>query len=104
MGPQIEDYADYIIKVRPKTIILDGPPIYLFPYMLNRINLNRAVENAVRIIRDSGSELIIYDHHLMRKKGYDKYMEKVYYEAKKAGVRLLAASELLGVKPLIDLV
>ena len=103
MGPQIEDYAEYIINIRPKTIILDGPPIYLFPYMLNRINLNRAVENVIRIIRDSGSELIIYDHHLMRKKGYNKYMERVYQEAEKVGVKLLAASQTLGVKPLIDL-
>jgi hypothetical protein len=103
MGPQIEDYADYIIKVRPKTIILDGPPIYLFPYMLNRINLNRAIENVIGIIRDSGSELIIYDHHLMRKKSYERYMGKVYREAEKAGVKLLAASQILGVKPLIDL-
>ena len=102
MGPQIEDYATRIIRERPDAIILDGPPIYLFPYMMNRVNLGRAVENAARIVRESGARLVIYDHHLMRKKGYMKYVGKVYEEGRRAGTKVLAASELLGRKPLID--
>ncbi len=102
MGPQIEDYADMIISMKPKKLILDGPPIYLFPYMLNRINLNRAVENAKRIIKESKAEFIIYDHHLMREKGYMRYVGDVFREARKEGVKLIAASETKGEKPLID--
>ncbi|MEE8299774.1 MAG: hypothetical protein V3R28_00540 [Desulfatiglandales bacterium] len=40
----IEDYAQWIIKENPDILILDGPPGYLFGYMVNRINLQRAID------------------------------------------------------------
>ncbi len=101
MGPPIEDYAEYIAKLRPDAVILDGPPTYLFPYMLNRINLKRAIDNAITII-NSGPKLLIYDHHLLREKKWRKRTAKVFEEARKNDVPVLTAAEYLGKKPLID--
>ncbi|WFO76309.1 MBL fold metallo-hydrolase [Desulfurococcaceae archaeon MEX13E-LK6-19] len=103
MGPIIEDYAYYIINEKPDAIILDGPPTYLFPYMFNKINLNRAIENTIEIIK-SHPQLIIYDHHLLREKRWRERVKQVFQAAEKEGVKLLTAAEYLGKKPLIDTV
>ena len=101
MGPPIEDYAEYIVKLRPDAVILDGPPTYLFPYMLNRVNLRRAINNAITIV-NSGPKLLIYDHHLLREKRWRERTAEVFEEAKRNDVPVLTAAEYLGKKPLID--
>ncbi len=102
MGPVIEDYADYIIRLKPDIIVLDGPPTYLYPYMFNRINLGRAVENAVEIVSCAKPKLIIYDHHLLRERRWRERVQPVFMEAVRQGVDVMTASEYLGKKPLID--
>ncbi len=103
MGPIIEDYAEYIVKLKPNAVILDGPPTYLYPYMFNRINLRRAIENAITII-NSRPSIIIYDHHLLREKKWRERVKEVFKEAKKNGVEITTAAEYLGKKPLIDII
>lgn len=102
MGPIIEDYADYVIKLDPDIIVLDGPPTYLFPYLFNRINLQRSIDNLIHIIQNITPDLIIYDHHLLREKKWRTRVKKVFEEAKKHGVLIITASEYFGNKPLID--
>ena len=98
-GPVIEDYAELIIAERPDILILDGPPTYLFGYTLNRINLARSIENAKRIVEESGARVIIYDHHLLRDKLYRKRLEDLY--ASVPPTKLMTAAEWLGEQPLI---
>ena len=101
MGPIIEDYADHIIRARPDLLVLDGPPTYLYPYMLNRVNLGRAVENAIRII-ESRVKAIVYDHHLLRDPRWRHRVAPVLQAAQRAGAGLATAAEHLGMEPLID--
>ncbi len=101
MGPIIEDYAEFIAKLKPDIIILDGPPTYLYPYMFNRINLQRAVENAITIIK-AHPRLVIYDHHLLREKKWRERVKPVFEESSKEDVPVLTAAEVLGKRPLID--
>ncbi len=103
MGPVIEDYAEYIARLKPDIVVLDGPPTYLFPYMFNRINLRRAVENALTII-SCRPELIIYDHHLLREGRWRERVREVFIEASRNDVELLTAAEYYGEKPLIDMI
>ena len=101
-GPIIEDYASMIIDLNPHILILDGPPTYMLGYMLNNTNLHRAVDNAVRILREAGRlELVIYDHHLLREPRYKERTMPVWREAEKQGVRLTTAAEHLGLKPAV---
>lgn len=102
MGPIIEDYAYEVIRLKPDILILDGPPTYLFPYMFNRVNLRRAVENLVNIISCGRPKLIIYDHHLLREKNWRKWVEEAFAEARKQGVEIMTAAEYYGDEPLID--
>ena len=99
-GPIIEDYALMIIDEDPDILVLDGPPTYLLGYMLNQINLNRAIENLVRIIDESSRlKLIIYDHHLVREPRFRERTMKAWREAEKKGITMLTAAEYLGLKP-----
>ena len=101
MGPVIEDYAEAIARMKPDIVILDGPPTYLFPYMLNKVNLRRAVENAITIVK-SKPKLIVYDHHLLREKRWRQRVAEALEEAGREGVLMLTAAECMGEKPLID--
>jgi predicted metallo-beta-lactamase superfamily hydrolase len=101
-GPIIEDYAEMIIKENPNFLILDGPMTYMFGYLLNRINLNRAIENAVNILKKIDEEVIIYDHHLPREKKFRKRTEKVWETAKNYSKNLSTAAEFLGKKTVVE--
>jgi predicted metallo-beta-lactamase superfamily hydrolase len=101
MGPIIEDYAYHISDLGLDIIIVDGPPTYLYPYMFNRVNLRRAIENMYVII-DSKPELIIYDHHLLRDPRWRRFVGEVLEYGEERNVKVLTAAEVLGDKPLID--
>jgi len=98
-GPIIEDYAQWIIDEEPDIILLDGPMTYMLGYTLNRINLDRAIANGVRIVKKSGAKLIIYDHHLLRDVRYHKRTEEVWAAAR--GQKVLTVAEYLGKTPVV---
>jgi len=100
-GPVIEDYAEWIVAEDPDLLILDGPPTYLLGYMMNRINLRRAIGNICRVIRAVRADPIILDHHLLREARYAERLSEVYRVAREAGKRVLTAAELMGQEPVV---
>ena len=100
-GPIIEDYAVAIIEEAPDIVVLDGPPTYLYGYMLNKTNLRRAIENAVRIVEEADFEIMVYDHHLAREARFKERLKDVYLAAQKASKRVCTLAEHAGMKPLI---
>ncbi len=102
MGPLIEDYAMKICDLRPDILIADGPPTYLFPFILNKVNLRRAVDNMVQILREASPDVVVYDHHLLREKKWRIRVSEVLKAAKREGIPLITVAEALGSKPVID--
>lgn len=100
-GPVIEDHSEWIINENPNVLIVDGPSTYLIPFMLNLINLRRAVENMCRIIKETDSELILYDHHLLRERLFRERVKKVYQAAEEKKKKVLTAAEYLGKTPVV---
>ena len=100
-GPIIEDYANWIIRENPNVLILDGPMTYMFGYLTTRTTMNRAVANAVRVLRKTGVRLMIYDHHLPREPKFKEWTHEVWDEAKRRGKKVLTAAEFLGKKPVV---
>ncbi|RLE85387.1 MAG: MBL fold metallo-hydrolase [Thermoprotei archaeon] len=98
-GPIIEDYADWIIGERPRVLLLDGPATYTLGYMLNRLNLRRAVENLKRIVLEAAPELVLLDHHLPREPRFRERLREVYEVAEREGVRVVTVAEYLGREP-----
>jgi hypothetical protein len=96
-GPVIEDTADWIVRENPTVVFIDGPPTYLMGFIVNKTNFTRAIENAIRIIRESDkTELIIYDHHLMRDPLFRQRVGQVYKTAEENGRHVISAAEYLG--------
>ncbi|WP_440952453.1 MBL fold metallo-hydrolase [Methanococcoides sp. FTZ1] len=100
-GPVIEDHAQWIIDESPDILILDGPPTYLLGYLLNRTNLDRCINNIIRIIRESSPDVIIYDHHLLRDPLYRGRVAKVWDAAEDMDVRIISAAEYNGLVPVV---
>ncbi len=103
-GPTIEDYAQWIISEDPDVIILDGPATYLFGYMLNRVNLNRSIENASRIVRECNFEIMIYDHHCLRERRFRERLKPFYETVKESKKNVLTAAEWFKLKPLAEII
>jgi hypothetical protein len=100
-GPIIEDYAKWIIEEDPDIIVLDGPMTYMLGYLLTKKTLDRAINNAVKILKETKSRLIIYDHHLLREPKFMERTSPVWETAKKQGKKILTAAELLGKKIMV---
>jgi len=92
-GPTIEDQADWIISEDPDYLFLDGPATYLYGYLLNKTNLERSVENAVRILRECDMEMMVYDHHLAREKKFRERTEKFWNIADESETEVFTVAE-----------
>lgn len=100
-GPSIEDYAHWIVSENPHILVLDGPATYLFGYMLNKINLQRAIGNLIYLLKRISPYVFIYDHHLLRDQRYRERTARVYQFAQKKNKKILTAAEWYHYKPLI---
>lgn len=101
-GPIIEDYAKMIMDEDPTYLFIDGPTTYLLGYILNKINLNRTIENMVKIVENINAEVIIYDHHLTREKKFRERTKKVWDTAKEYDKYIITAAEYTGEKPVVE--
>ena len=70
-------------------------------YTINKINLNRAIENVIRIMKECSIDTIIYDHHLPRERKFIEHTQQVWKYARKNNIRLLTAAEYMGIKPVV---
>ena len=100
-GPIIEDYAKWIINEKPDIILLDGPATYTLGYMLNNINLKRAIQNIINIITEAKPKLLILDHHLLREPKYKTRLTKVYQTAEKLNIKTITVAEHLNKTPVV---
>jgi len=103
-GPGIEDYASWIVSENPHILVLDGPATYLFGYLLNKINLQRAISNLIYILERVSPQILICDHHLLRDHRYRERIAQVYQFAKKRNKKILTAAEWHRYEPLILLI
>jgi len=99
-GPIIEEYASLIIKEKPDTLILDGPPTYILGYIMSYKNLARAISNIEKIVEKIEGRTIL-DHHLMRDYRYRDLLKTVYDKAAELGKEVLSAAEVKGEEPMV---
>lgn len=98
-GPILDKYADWIIAENPEILILDGPPTYLMGYRVKVEEIKKGFANLKRILQETDVKMLIYDHHLLREKGYRKKGEEIY---RVYGNKIITAAEFKGKPPLID--
>ncbi len=101
-GP-ISDRAVKIIEhMRPNLIIDCGPPTYFEGFKIYTEDIERAINNIIRLLSIPGLETLIIDHHTLRDLNYKERLKRVYEEANKLGKKILTAAEYMG-KPVEQL-
>ena len=102
-GPTIEDYTAWIIREQPNIAIVDGPPTYLFGQLMNRINLDRCIRNAVQLAESLPNATIIYDHHLPRDPLFRRRLAPLYQRLREIRhPSFLTMAEWCGLRPLVE--
>lgn len=89
-GPVYRRAANWIIEAKPDLLIMDGPPTYFMGYRFSKRNLEKSKKNLLRIINETGCEVIL-DHHILRDPKYLERFREVYDTGK-----VKSAAEYLG--------
>ncbi len=93
-GPNTKEQTEFIIKENPGIVYLDGPLSYMLGYRYSYESLENAVENMLRILRETEVETLIIDHHLLRDLKWRERIAGVF----ETGKKVLTAAEFLGVE------
>ncbi|MDI6708645.1 MAG: MBL fold metallo-hydrolase [Candidatus Thermoplasmatota archaeon] len=90
-GPVSKRCCEYIIKEKPDLLYVDGPPTLFLGWKFSYKNLEVAIENLLRIIKELNCEIIL-DHHLLRDLRYKELLSRVYAKG-----NVKSCAEYLGV-------
>ncbi|MBN1168559.1 MBL fold metallo-hydrolase, partial [Candidatus Woesebacteria bacterium] len=76
-GPSMRKTSNYLLKMRPDLLYIDGPPTLFLGWKYSYKNLNKAQKNLLGLIKTSKRKVIL-DHHLVRDRDYIKHLPAVY--------------------------
>jgi hypothetical protein len=96
-GPIAESSLKLLLSLRPDTLIIGGPPLYLEGFRIPK----EAVARGIRHLEVLASKipLILLDHHLLRdERGLD-VVARVRAVADEAGNSVVTMAEYLGLQP-----
>jgi predicted metallo-beta-lactamase superfamily hydrolase len=97
-GPLLDEHMDFIMSRRPDILLVDGPSTYInSPF--TELELRKANENLLKIIRGAGVKNLIVDHHLTRDRAYRERIGPVIDAGRETGVPVQVAAEFLETEP-----
>ena len=88
-GPLSAVATAYLLRERPQLLYLSGPPTYL-EFQLGRAEIERGVDNLLRIVEATGCQVIM-DHHALRDLDRGRRLARLY-----ATGRVVSAAGYLG--------
>ena len=97
-GAPREEHIKFTKEVKPNWLIIDGPLSYLLGRALSEEDLNRGLKNLEEMMKE-GLQWAVVDHHVLRDPNYESVLKPVIEYARSVGVKVLKASDLLGVEP-----
>lgn len=97
-GPVVEDQARFILEEDPERIFCDGPMTYMLGYRYSQESLQQAVRNLVEILRKTGVQKLILDHHFLRDLDWQSRIGPVFEVAESKGVTVLTAAQFAGLE------
>ncbi len=96
-GPAVKEQMDFILEERPRIIFCDGPMTYMLGYRYSYDNFNIAKENLKEIVKETGVEKLILDHHLARDIKWRNKMEDVFDTGERYNCGVLSAAGFWGI-------
>ena len=97
-GPLLDEQVSFILDQRPGVLLVDGPSTYL-NNPRGEVELRRANEFLLRIMREGTVNRLMLDHHLTRDIEFMERIQPVLDEGENLGITVQTSAEFLDVKP-----
>ena len=95
-GPVDEEAMRWILKKKPRLIIVGGPATYLKGHRVKSKAVDKAIENVRELAKRV--DTIIIDHHIVRDPKRREKLSKAFEEAEKRKHKILTFAQYLGVE------
>ena len=94
-GPISQLAVSYVMSIRPKTLIVGGPPLYLLRRGFNKEYLDNALRNLTAILRAGFLNTLIIAHHTLRDLNWRASMKALLDEAGRLRTSIMTYAGLL---------
>jgi len=95
-GPMCSHTLELILKEKPQTLIIGGPPLYLSGFRVKEEHIQKGLKNLEKIV--GTVPYTILEHHILRDKDWREKAQHVFAKADECGHEISTAAESLGKK------
>jgi len=95
-GPMSMHTLELIIRERPYSLIIGGPPLYLARFRVDEEQVRSSLKNLEKVTETVPCTIL--EHHFLRDENWPEQAKNVFHKAHKAKHRILTAAEFLGQK------
>ncbi|MEM4311480.1 MAG: hypothetical protein QXX95_03740 [Nitrososphaerales archaeon] len=95
-GPMSDKTLRYFLRLKPKTLIISGPPLYLQDFKVRKELIDKGIENLGKLARKIPT--LIVDHHLLRDERGLEVINRIKDIGKEHGNRVYTYAEYMGKK------
>lgn len=93
-GPMSKVTTKLILRQKPETLILGGPPLYLEGVRVDKVSIKKGLDNASLLAAQIRN--VIFEHHVLRSENWKERTVQVFEAAAKSGCSVLTGAEYGG--------
>jgi len=97
LGPPLKAHLSFILDSEPSVLYVDGPMTHM-PENYPEARTRQSITNLLRIVRSTAVETVIVDHHALRDRAWQSWIEPVLRAGEDHGVQVRTAAGFLGMK------
>ena len=94
-GPVSQSAIDYVMSMKPKILVVGGPPLYLSRRGFGEEYVSNALSNLTAILRAGFLNKLVIAHHTLRDLDWRDKLRVLFEEASKLGVSVMTYAGLL---------
>ncbi|BDR93249.1 MBL fold metallo-hydrolase [Vulcanisaeta souniana] len=94
-GPVSQLAIDYIMAMKPQTLVVGGPPIYLARRGFGEEYLGTALRSLTTIVRAGFLNKLVIAHHTLRDLNWRNTLRVLFEEADRQGISIMTYARLL---------
>jgi len=98
-GLPLDEHMEFVLESDPHILYVDGPMAFMPGEGYDSKYFHAVNTNLSEVIRETGVETVIIDHHMTRDLEYEQHISGARRVAEEHGVRIVTAAEFLGRKP-----
>ncbi|MGC8606313.1 MAG: hypothetical protein ACP5GZ_07285 [Vulcanisaeta sp.] len=94
-GPVSQLAVNYVMTIRPQTLIVGGPPLYLSRKGFGEDYLNNALRNLMSILRAGFLNRLVIAHHTLRELNWRNALKALFEDASKYNISIITYAGML---------